>query len=741
LKKILVSLLVLVIAVLPLLMPVSLASARETETLIVQEAPKNWTFMVYLDGDNNLEECGIEIFLRMASVGSSSEVNIVVQMDRISGYDNSYGGWTGCKRFYVTAGLTPTSENAVADLPEVNMGNPSTLSDFVNWAAASYPATHYCLVLYDHGSGCVQITSEGFASEGFAPMGVCFDFTSGDVLTLPELSQAFASVTSEVDVIFFDACMMGMIEVAYQIRNYADIMVGSEEVGWTPGPYDDYLTGLTSNPAMSPAEFASAIVNYYIAWLDPTSYPSTMSATNLAQVSSLATATSNFAQVLMDKEDQYHDEINQARSNTEGYEGPYSGYYGYYIDLYHFAQLVYQSVADVEVRAIAYEVATILSNTIIHEGDNGHPNSHGLSIFFPENINKYLQFESAYLGTTFAVNTQWDEFVEHHYTSTKVDTVLDLWFTPNPVDPGATVALSGTLRTTPGGSPVYPASVTVDYSTDGGATWNYAWTLSTNAAGAFSTSFTAPGEGTYLVRVSYAGSASYNPSSHTETLTAGPAVWGDYHFRISPFIDKIHIKISGNVIYGVHEIPGLYSETPLLGWIEGSTFYILVDYPDGVYSKESMLLVGSTSTLSGSFYQTSDGTSWSGPTSFSLVSTSSTSASSATASVLASGVEPESWPPSYHFRLSPWIDIVRLGVDGSVIHGTDEAAGYYYDEPVLGYISGSFFILGIDWTGGGGYEMGIIRASTSTMTGYAYRTTDGKSYVSGPTITFVSVPP
>jgi hypothetical protein len=77
-----------------------------------------------------------------------------------------------------------------------------------------------------------------------------------------------------------------------------------------------------------------------------------------------------------------------------------------------------------------------------------------------------------------------------------------------------------------------------------------------------------------------------------------------------------------------------------------------------------------------------------------------------------------------------------------VIHGTDEAPGYYYDQPVLGYVSGSFFILGIDTTAAGQiYELSIIRASTSTMSGYAYQTTNGKSLTSGPTITFVSVPP
>ena len=53
-----------------------------------------WTFMIYLDGDNNLEEAGIDDFLEIASVGSDSNINIVVQFDRIGGYDTSYGNWT-----------------------------------------------------------------------------------------------------------------------------------------------------------------------------------------------------------------------------------------------------------------------------------------------------------------------------------------------------------------------------------------------------------------------------------------------------------------------------------------------------------------------------------------------------------------------------------------------------------------------------------------------------------------------
>ena len=42
-----------------------------------------WTVMVYLDADNNLESAGIDDINEMEIVGSTSEVNIVVQVDRI----------------------------------------------------------------------------------------------------------------------------------------------------------------------------------------------------------------------------------------------------------------------------------------------------------------------------------------------------------------------------------------------------------------------------------------------------------------------------------------------------------------------------------------------------------------------------------------------------------------------------------------------------------------------------------
>jgi KaiC/GvpD/RAD55 family RecA-like ATPase len=361
----------------------------------------DWTFMVYLDGDNSLEDAGIATFLKIASVGSSQQVNIVVQMDRNAGQDDTYSNWTDCKRFYVTKGMTPTPENATADLGEVDMGNPGTLNDFVNWTINNYPANYYCLVLWDHGAGC---------------MGFCWDVTSAsNYLSLPDLSQALSGLPVIVDAVLIDACSSGMAEVAYQIKDYANVLVGPEGLGYGPAPYDFYLSSLTSNPWMSPNTFASEIVKDYMIWCSsiPEIQNATMSATDLTKVTSLIEAADDFAIELKKKETPHHKEIGLARNLTEGYPGPIANQTGYYIDLYHFAQLGYQYVFDEELQNAANQLMISIGNATIKEAHKSDLDSHGLSIFYPDEKEKYESYESVYSKTSFAIDTSWDEFVKY----------------------------------------------------------------------------------------------------------------------------------------------------------------------------------------------------------------------------------------------------------------------------------------------------------------------------------------
>ena len=124
-------------------------------------ARASWTFMVYMDGQlppphtPDLEDYAITNFLQMSSVGSVSSagsqpgVNIVVELGR-DGMDPDYGGWTGIKEGLVAKGDDPNSEWG-SPVTETDMSSYVTLENFVTWAARSFPAANYALVLWDHG--------------------------------------------------------------------------------------------------------------------------------------------------------------------------------------------------------------------------------------------------------------------------------------------------------------------------------------------------------------------------------------------------------------------------------------------------------------------------------------------------------------------------------------------------------------------------------------------------------------
>src|SRR5215204_655221 len=94
-------------------------------------ARAKWTVMVYMAGDNNLEDYVVkDIELELAPTGSSANVQVVALADRAPGYDTSRGDWQSTKLYHVTQGMLATPENAVADWGERNFGDPQTLIDF-----------------------------------------------------------------------------------------------------------------------------------------------------------------------------------------------------------------------------------------------------------------------------------------------------------------------------------------------------------------------------------------------------------------------------------------------------------------------------------------------------------------------------------------------------------------------------------------------------------------------------------
>ncbi len=345
-------------------------------------ADAQWTLLVYLDGDNDLESYGVTDFLEMSSVGSTADIQVVVLLDRFPDEDGRYGGWTDARRGLVRPGDVPDASWGES-IGEVNMGDAQTVIDFAQWGIQSYPADRYGLVFWDHGNGWWPVRARAFPR----PKGICWDETNdADALSMAELREALEVVTAAVgplDLVGFDACLMGMLEVAYDIRQYGLVMVGAQpsEVGYG-WPYDRILDELIGNPSMTAAELGTIIVDGYYESIEHLSFEDpdelyALSAIDLSRIEPLADQVASLGETL--------------RENWNG--------------------------GNAECMDAAGNVMTAIESAVIHERHRPPAAAtYGLAIYFPQTFDEfsYNYNESVILlpGVT-----QWDEFLQEFYAS------------------------------------------------------------------------------------------------------------------------------------------------------------------------------------------------------------------------------------------------------------------------------------------------------------------------------------
>ena len=217
----------------------------ENQTNVDTSGLPEWTIISYSDADDDvLEENMVFDVNEMELVGSNPQMNIVVQMDRYArGFDGD-GNWSDTRRYLIQqdSDLNNINSPVVESIGEADMGDPQTLIDFVTWAVQNYPAKKYALIMSDHGGGWTG---------GFSDMSA-----PDSALTMPEIISAIETVrqntgVDKFEMIGFDACLMGQIEIFGSFYPYSNYMIASEEVipsyGWS---YAAWLGQLAQNPAV-----------------------------------------------------------------------------------------------------------------------------------------------------------------------------------------------------------------------------------------------------------------------------------------------------------------------------------------------------------------------------------------------------------------------------------------------------------------------------------------------------------
>ena len=154
---------------------------------------------------------------------------------------------------------------------DVNSTSPAVLRDVLEWTRTHYPADEYGLVMWSHADGWIPPTRR---AQAMAPRPFSFGIDTGDnapgsdegtQMDVADMAGAIAAAGIHLDYLFFDACLMQNVEVAWQLRDVADYIIGAPIA--TPAAGSNYTHQLQSG--LFSADPADIAATYYADVTDP----------------------------------------------------------------------------------------------------------------------------------------------------------------------------------------------------------------------------------------------------------------------------------------------------------------------------------------------------------------------------------------------------------------------------------------------------------------------------------------
>ncbi|MBK7409829.1 MAG: hypothetical protein IPJ40_18350 [Saprospirales bacterium] len=351
-------------------------------------AEKTWTLLFFMSGDNVLERDLLDDLDELSAFGSTSSVNVVVQADFSPNYgdvevslDNGTT-WDHTTTAYRGRLLSDTEDyhsnfdyptGSSPDLGEVNMGDPATLSDFIHWASANYPAEKYGIFLWSGGGGWK-----------FSMI----DATEKDELHMHELTTALTDGGVNFELIGFDQPLMATAEVAWQVAPFANYMVASEASISEKGfPYSLFMGSLNLNPSMDGGILANAIVDAFHSFHGAGDFEDPYHSLSAIALDSRLTDLTGYVSALGEELNAGVDHkaqllIRAALENTHNMGALWGDVN--YLDLHDFASQIDASAIPAAYKAHAADVISSLNLTVLnHQTGTAHEAANGLSIYFP----------------------------------------------------------------------------------------------------------------------------------------------------------------------------------------------------------------------------------------------------------------------------------------------------------------------------------------------------------------------
>ena len=346
--------------------------SRAKYTSIKGNGQDTVTMMVYICGTDLESKNGMASsdIKEMAAAKYGSDVNVIL-----------YTG--GCKDWQIDGISTKTNQiyqiiDGKMQLLESDMGNkvmtdPATLTEFIKYCSAKFPANRNELIFWDHGGGSVSGFGYDEKNEKKGSM------------NLAGINQALKNSGMKFDFIGFDACLMATAETSLMLNRYADYIIASEEtepgIGWY---YTNWLTKLGENTSIPTVELGKMIVDDFVTQCGKRcpGQKTSLSVIDLAEFSNTVPSNlSAFAEsvsTLMKNEE--YKAVSDARYETREFAAKSKIDQ---VDLVHLAQNMKtdegKKLADSIQKAVKY-----------NRTSSNMTNAHGVSIYFPYKRTSYV---------------------------------------------------------------------------------------------------------------------------------------------------------------------------------------------------------------------------------------------------------------------------------------------------------------------------------------------------------------
>lgn len=230
-----------------------------------EDTVRKWTIAMYWASDNNLDgdtEHFMELW--MEHMTNREDVALCVFLDRLELPAN-------------ISTLTEDGWTEIECLGEVNSSSPDTLASFVTYALTEpdLVSENFMLMVQNHGNGYLGLCSdEGLPDSDLAKAWMSIDDLGRGI------RDALDATQRSIDIISLDACTLGTVEIAYELRETASYMVSSQlGVPFDGQNYIALMSGLSENPDITPEDLACKLVDDYEDWYSaplhtyPTLYP------------------------------------------------------------------------------------------------------------------------------------------------------------------------------------------------------------------------------------------------------------------------------------------------------------------------------------------------------------------------------------------------------------------------------------------------------------------------------------